>query len=157
VSHKGIRLLIEDTAKSLGDDIQFTYARESDANLVRDKRYPFIALDPLNIIPSYTVNNVSNFQKTFRCAMAFVQIDQPGSTQEEYSKKLDEMDTYVDNFLNRLNTYAFSRQITSDDIVITNITQEPFIKNKYADGGTGWMLFFNVQVTDQFNYCGLNC
>lgn len=156
MSHKGIRLLIEDTAKSLGDDIQFTYARTSDFNVMYDKRYPFITLDPLTSVPVYADNNVSNFMKTWIASMAFYQLDQEGSTQQDYAKILDEMDSYVDNFLNKLNFYSESQQITSDAIIITNMGQTPFIKAT-ADILTGYILTLQLQVNDQFNYCGLGC
>lgn len=156
VSHKGIRLLIQDSALSLADDMQFTYARTSDFNVMRDKRYPFITLDPLSSVPVYTDNNVSNFMKTWQVEMAFYQLDNLASIQEEYALILDEMDGYVDNFINKLNFYSESQQITSNEIVITNIVQTPFIKAT-ADILTGYLLSFRVQVNDQFNYCGLGC
>lgn len=156
VSHKGIRLLIEDTAKSLGDDIQFTYARTSDFNLMRDKRYPFITLDPLPSTPAYNADNVSNYMKTWAVSMAFYQLDNEGSTQEDYAKILDEMDGYVDNFLNKLNFYSFNGPINSDELIIININQSPFVKAT-ADILTGYILTFQLRVNDQFNYCGLEC
>lgn len=152
MSHKGIRLLIQDTAKSLGDDIQFTYARTSDFNVMRDKRYPFITLDPLTAAPAYTNNNVSNYMKIWSAQMAFYQLDREASTQDEYSKIMDEMDGYVDNFINKLNFYS----LKSDEIVITGMNQTPFIKAT-ADILTGYILTFQMQVSDQFNYCGLGC
>lgn len=156
VSHKGIRLLIEDTAKSLGDDVHFTYARTSDFNVMRDKRYPFIVLDPLRAAPAYTDNNVSNFMKTWAVNMAFYQLDSEGSTQHEYAKILDEMDGYVDNFLNKLNFYSLNTRIDSSEIILTGLSQDPFIKAT-ADILTGYILTFQMQITDQFNYCGLDC
>lgn len=156
MSHKGIRLLIQDAAQSLGDDIQFTYARSSDFNVMRDKRYPFITLDPLSSVPVYADNNVSNYMKTWQAQMAFYQLDQEASSQEQYALILDEMDGYVDNFINKLNFYSDSQTINSNQIVITNITQTPFIKAT-ADILTGYILAFRLQVNDQFNYCGLGC
>lgn len=156
MSHKGIRLLIQDAAQSLGDDIQFTYARPSDFNVMRDKRYPFITLDPLSSVPVYADNNVSNYMKTWQAQMAFYQLDQEASSQEQYALILDEMDGYVDNFINKLNFYSESQTINSNQIVITNIVQTPFIKAT-ADILTGYILAFRLQVNDQFNYCGLGC
>lgn len=156
MSHKGIRSLIEDVSKSLGNDIQFTYARTSDFNLIRDKRYPFISLDPITAAASYTVNNVSNYMKTWTCSMAFYQIDKEASDQDEYKLILDFTDDLVDRFINKLNSYAFGSCINSDDIIITGISQTPFVKAT-ADILTGHLLTFQVQVTDQFNYCGLDC
>lgn len=151
MSHKGIRLLIEDVAKSLGDDIQFTYARTSDFNILRDKRYPFITLDPLTSAAGYAVEDVQNYSKTWACTMAFYELDKAASTQEEYSKILDSTDVLVDSFINKMNFYS----LKADSIVITNISQNPFIK-AMADILTGHILTFNVQVLDTFNYCGLD-
>ncbi len=156
MSHKGIRSLIEDVSKSLGNDIQFTYARTSDFNKIRDKRYPFITLDPSSSTPVFAVNNTSNYVKSWACNMAFYMLDKEESIESEYAEILDATDTLVDKFINKLNTYAFNQCITSDDVVITGATQTPFIKAT-ADILTGHLLTFNLQVTDQFNYCGLGC
>lgn len=151
MSHKGIRLLIKDVAQSLGDDIQFTYARPSDFNVMRDKRYPFISMDLLSSSPAYAVDNVQNYTKTWTVQMAFYQLDNESSTQDEYSQILDFTDDLVDNFINKLNFYS----LKSDQILITNIGQTGFVK-VMADILTGHILTFNIQAMDDFNYCGLN-
>lgn len=151
MSHKGIRLLIEDVAKSLGDDIQFSYARPSDFNILRDKRYPFISLDLLTSAPTYAVDDVRNYSKTWSAALAFYQLDDVASTQEQYSKILDFTDELVDKFINKLNFYTLS----SDVILITGITQTPFVK-AMSDCLTGHILTFSIQELDNFNYCGLD-
>jgi hypothetical protein len=153
VSHKGIRLLIQDVAQKLGDDIQFTYARTSDFNLTAsNERYPAIVLDPLSSIPEYVDNNVSNYMKRWVCSMAFYDKDQSDSVPAQYQEILDKMDDYVDKFVTILNFYS----LNSDTIVVTSMNQQPFIK---ATAGilTGYILTFQIQQTDQFNYCGLDC
>lgn len=155
MSHKGVRTLIEDVAKQLGDDIQFTYARTSDFNNLRDKRYPFIALDPLSAVPLFAVDNVRNYVKRWSVQMAFYQLDNESSDQTQYAKILDEMDSYVDNFVNQLNLYAFERPDT-DEVLVTSISQAPFIKAT-ADILTGYVLTFTIETPDNFNYCGLDC
>lgn len=148
MSHKCIRLLIEDTAKSLADDIQYTYARTSDFNQIRDKKYPFITLDPLRSIPQYTVDGTLNYMKEWGCNMAFYQLDKAGSTGDEYALILDEMDSYVDKFINRLNFYSSQ----SEGITIQSINQEPFIKAT-SDILTGYLLTFTILAADTFDYC----
>lgn len=155
MSHKGIRLLLEDTAKSLGDDIQFDYGRTSDFNLLRDKRYPFISVSPLNSTASYAVNNTHNYSKTYQVQIAFYQLDREDSAQEQYALILDEMNELADNFVNKLNFYI-NNCLDSDDLIITGINQQPFIKAT-ADILTGYIMTFSAQVTDNFNYCGLGC
>jgi len=156
VSHKGIRLLLEDTAKSLGDDIQFDYGRTSDFNQLRNKQYPFISVSPLNASASYAVNNTFNYSKTYQVQMAFYQLDREDSDQSSYALILDQMNELADNFVNKLNYYIERCQIDSDDIIITNVSQQPFIKAT-ADILTGYIMTLSIQVSDNFNYCGLGC
>lgn len=155
MSHKGIRLLLEDTAKSLGDDIQFDYGRTSDFNQLRDKKYPFISVSPLTASASYAVNNVSNYSKTYQVQIAFYQLDREDSGQDKYALILDEMNELADKFVNKLNFYIYNC-LDSDDLIITNVNQQPFIKAT-ADILTGYIMTFSVQVSDNFNYCGLGC
>lgn len=153
MSHKSVRLLIESTAKSLADDIQFTYARTSDFNMMRDKKYPFITLDPLNATPQFTDNGVT-FIKAWSCNMAFYQLDKEGSTQDEYALILDEMSLYVDKFINKLNLYSSQ----ADTILIQTVTQTAFIKAT-ADILTGYIISFSLLAQDDFDYCAddLDC
>jgi len=156
VSHKGIRLLLEDTVKSLADNIQFDYGRTSDFNMLRDKKYPFISCTPFNTSASYTVNNVSNFSKVYQVQLAFYQLDKAESSQDEYVLILDEMNALADNYVNKLNAFAETRCLNSDDILITGISQQPFIKAT-ADILTGYIMNFSITVTDNFDYCGIGC
>jgi hypothetical protein len=156
VSHKGIRLLLEDTARSLGDDIQFDYGRTSDFNQLRDKRYPFISSGLFTAQPSFAVNNVTNYSKLWRGEVTFYNLDKEDSGQDQYALILDEMDDLLDRFVNKLNTYSYNTCITSDDIVITFGQQTAFIKAT-ADILTGWIIPIEIRVTDDFNYCGLGC
>ena len=151
MSHKGIRLLIENTAKGLGDDIQFTYGRDSDFDVMRDKRYPFIVLGLITSTASYTVNNTSNFVKNWNISMAFYELDTVGSSQEEYSLILDDTDKLVDTFIQRLNFFS-----ENDTIVITTVNSTPFVKS-LADVLTGHLLTFQIQAPDDWNYCENGC
>lgn len=155
MSHKGIRLLLEDTAKSLGDDIQFDYGRTSDFDQLRDKRYPFISISPLNATASYAVNNTSNYSKTYQVQSAFYQLDSEDSGQDQYAIILDEMNALADNFINKLNFYI-DNCLSSDELILTGMSQQPFIKVT-ADILTGYYMTFSIQVTDNFDYCGLGC
>jgi len=149
-------MLIEDTAKSLGDNIQFDYGRKSDFNVLRDKKYPFISCDPLTASASYSVNNVTNYLKTYQVSIAFYQLDKAESDQTQYACILDEMNELADNFINKLNFEATTLCLNSDSIIITGMNQQPFIKAT-ADILTGYILNFSVQVTDDFNYCAVVC
>lgn len=155
MSHKGVRTLIEDVATSLGDDMQYTYARTSDFNNLRDKRYPFISTDPLSSVPVFAVDNIRNYVKRWSVAMAFYQIDRESSDQTQYAKILDEMDEYVDQFINKLNLWAV-KQDSINEVILTGFSQQPFIKAT-ADVLTGYTLTFIIEVPDTFDYCGIDC
>lgn len=156
MSHKGLRLLIQDAAKSLGDDILFSYGRTSDFNQIRELNPVSINLDLLSASPTFANNNVSNYTKTWQVAVSFYMFDEMASTQEQYALILDNLDDLVDKFVNKLNTYSFQTNIDSDDILLSGFSQTPFIKALDAVL-TGFTLTFSLQVSDQFNYCGLAC
>lgn len=152
MSHKSIRLLIQDTAKSLADNIQFNYARTSDFNVIRDKKYPFINCDPISAVPQFATDGVLNYMKAWSVSMAFYQLDKEGSTGDEYALILDEMDLYVDQFINKLNRFSYD----SDKILIQSVNQQPFIKAT-ADILTGYLLTFTIFAQDDFEYCEIDC
>lgn len=152
--HEAIREFIRLTAESLSDDLQFFYAKTSDFNQLTDVNSPSIVLDPLSAVPQYTDNGVTNYMKAWSCNMAFYKFDREGSTPEQYAKLLDETDSLVDKFINKINFYSYK----SDSIVIQNINQSPFIKAT-SKIMTGHILTFTLLAQDDFDYCAddLNC
>lgn len=153
MSHRSVRLLIESTAKSLADDIQFTYATNSDFNQLRDKKYPFISLALLTATPQFTDTGVT-FIKQWNCQMAFYQLDIKGSSPERKALILDEMGLLVDKFINKLNLYSSQ----ADTIVLSGISQQAFVE-AMADILTGHLLSFNLLAQEDFDYCAddLDC
>jgi hypothetical protein len=152
VSHKGLRTLLQDTAQSLGDDILVVYGRETDFNQMRDKRFKAVNIAPITAGAEFAVDGVLNYSKTWNVSIAFYDLDKEASLQAEYSKILDDMDVLVDSFITKLNFYTQQ----SDGILISSITQTPFIK-ALADILTGYIVTFSVQLTDDFNYCLGDC
>lgn len=150
--HESIRMLIQDTAKSLADYVDFHYARTSDFNQVREKKSFSVVLDPMVASPAYTVDNHTNYVKTWSIEMAFYKVDESASTPDEYAKILDEVDTFVDNFINKLNFYSTQ----ASEITLSRMRQEPFIKVT-AHILTGYILTFQMEVIDNFEYCEIEC
>lgn len=159
MSHKAVRTLIEDTVKSLQDNIQYFYGRASDFNQI-DKNIISVALDPLTANSTFSNNNVQDYSKTWAVQMAFWKLDTEDSIETAYQLILDETDNLVDRFLNKLNNYAIESELTYDLngelIVITGISHLPFIKAT-ASVLTGWTVTFNIQVPDTFDYCANDC
>lgn len=152
MSHKGLRTLLQDTAQSLGDNILVVYGKDTDFNQMRDKRFKAINISPLVAGAEFAVDGVTNYSKTWNVRIAFYDLDKEASLQAEYSKILDDIDVIVDGFITKLNFYTQQ----SDGILISSITQTPFIK-ALADILTGYIVTFSVQLTDDFNYCLDDC
>lgn len=146
MSHKAIRTLLEETALSLADDIQFSYGTETDFNQSEKKGSILINVAPLVSVPTYTVNGVFNYQKQWNVEMVFYKVD--NSQEIEYTQILDELDELVDRFTNNLNSF----QEKSDQIVIQAMNQTPFIKAT-AEILSGWLLTFQILAMDDFDYC----
>lgn len=148
MSHKSIRKLIEDTAKSLVDDLQYSYGNDTDFNQDRKKSPVMINVAPLVSVPSYTVNGVQNYMKRWDVQMIFCKFDKEASSREDYSKILDDTDVFVDQFINQLNFFSAK----SAEITLTFGNQQPFVKAQ-ADILTGWLLTFSILAMDSFEYC----
>ncbi len=146
MSHKGIRLLIENTALKIADDIQFSYATETDFNQSKKEGQILVNLAPLTSTPSYRVNGVSNYMKQWSVEMVFYKSD--NSSALEYQVILDELDTIVDQFINQLNFFS----LKAEEITITFGSQTPFVKAT-SDILTGWLLTFQILTNDDYNYC----
>lgn len=146
MSHKSVRLLIENTVKSLQDNIQYSYGEETDFNQDKKKHAVMVNTAPLIANAVYSVNGVSNYSKSWQVQMVFVKFDTENNIH--YSKILDETDALVDRFLNKLNYFME----TSDGILLSAINQQAVIK-VLADTLTGHTLTFTLQTSDTFNYC----
>ena len=149
MSHKGIRLLLEKTAESIADDIQFSYATETDFNQGKKTGSILVNVSPLVSVPAYRVNGTSNYMKQWNIEMAFYKPD--NSNALEYKTILDDLDTIVDQFINQLN---FKSQ-KADEITLSAFNQTPFIKAT-SDILTGWLLTFQILANDDYDYC-LDC
>lgn len=146
MSHKSIRLLLEQTANKLADDVQCTYATETDFNQSLKEGTILINIAPLVAVPSYTVNGVFNYSKAWTTDIAFFKVD--NSREIAYQKILDDVDVLVDQYIHSLNFF----QSKSDTIIITFGTQQSFIKAT-ADILTGWILPVTITPTDDTDYC----
>lgn len=150
--HESIRRLIEDTVKALTDNADFIYAGENELAVQRNKKDFTVRLDPLRATFSYADNNVSNFSKAWPIAMAFYRFDKQAALPNESAKLLDEVDSFIDDFVNKLNFYSSQ----SEYITITAGSQDPFIKYG-TEYWTGYTLIMTITVMDGFDYCEINC
>jgi hypothetical protein len=139
--------MIENAARSLQDDIQYSYGTDSDFNQDQKRAFLYINTTPLVPTPSYRNNGVANYVKSWQTEIAFFKLDREDSSPEDYAKILDTTDDLIDKFVNKLNQ--------SEGIVLTFGAQQPFIK-ALADILTGHILTITILAEDSFDYC-LDC
>lgn len=140
--HHTLRIAIEKAARSIQDDIQYSFGRDSDLNQDGIAKFLIVNVNPPIANASFAVDAVTNYSKSWSIAMAFGMMD----TDEDryYETILDKTDAHIDRFINNLNLV--------DTIVLSSINQTPFIKG-YANVLTGHILTFTATVTDDFDYC----
>lgn len=154
MSHKSVRLLLEDVAKSLADKMQFGYGRRSEFNLIENKRYPYIWLLPMTATRR---NNNGTVTKLWNIAILFLDADQAANDAPQTTKIHDEMDVVLDRFIHNLDHWDYIESIGIyqhfvGTTTITSQVQQPFYKDD-SDINSGWLLTFQLEASDDFSYC----
>lgn len=142
MSHKSLRTLIENTVKSIHDDVQYSYGEETDFNQTRKKGVIMVNMSPLVANSVFADNNVLNYSKAWNIQMAVYKRDRQDNVN--YGEILDVTDDFIDRFVNKLNL--------TETLTISGINQTPFIK-ALADILTGHLLTMTVTLNDSFEYC----
>lgn len=142
MSHKSLRTIIENTVKSIHDDVFFYYGEESDFNQAKKNNWLMVNLAPMTAAASFADNNVLNYSKSWAIAMVFYKFDTQANLK--YGEILDITDDLVDRFVNKLNL--------TETLTITNMNQQAFIKAE-ADILTGHLLSMTITLTDDWDYC----
>lgn len=152
MSHQSVRLLLQDVAKSLADNIQFGYGRHSEFNMLQGVSYPWRWLLPMTAQPFFAVNDVEHYQKLWNIAMLFFDKDEFDAAAGPSNDILDVQDAGVDAFIQRLNDWSMKLEDTVGAVTLRGFNQQPFYKD---DAGihTGWLLTFQMIVPDDFEYC----
>ena len=154
MSHKSIRILIEDTLRSIDDSVMFAYARASDFNAIGKKEAKRVQLDPLKESLEYT-DGAMNLTKTFQVGMVFYKLEPSTAGAEiETMLILDEMDLLSDKFINKLNLFLIGQEVSVADVEIKSIRKEPVIKVT-TDFATGYVVQFDLVTPDDFDYCSI--
>src|SRR5687767_6557816 len=110
MSHQSVRLLLEDVAKSLADNIHFDAGRETEFNNLKTKEDRYIWLLPMTASPTFSENGTR--YKTWNIALLFMQKDTFDASAKETTKIHDTQDVLVDTFLRRLDDWAMTAQDT---------------------------------------------
>ena len=157
MSHKSVREFIRDRVIAIRDDLKFGYGRSTDFNQIKDKKYPWVWLDPLQS----TINLIEDggFTETYSLNLIFYRYDKPDSKEDEYKLILDQTDDIVQAFIRYLHNdmvddTSSSVVFTTHNTAISNVNKTPVIKVT-ADCLTGWVLTFDLTVPDKFDYCSI--
>jgi hypothetical protein len=144
-----VRLLLEDVAKSLADNICFSFGRESEFNNLKTKESRYIWLLPL--IANFPINDTTR-TKTWIVSLLFMEVDRFDASNKETGVIHDELDVLVDKFIRRLDDWSQTQNDTVGAITLSTVRQDAFFKEQ-AGIVSGWKVDFTMQVPDGFNYC----
>jgi len=152
---KLVREFIRDTVSEVSDKLSFSYARESDFNAIRNKKFPAVLLKPLN----YTID-VQDWGRVlnYDCGLLFYDLDAKGDDEKITQKILEKIDPLVQQFLIKLNRNSLTviddpeEDVTSEKIVISDIRAQERIKFT-SDIVTGWEVTFTMSVPDTMDVC----
>lgn len=142
MSHKALRLLVENTVKSLHDSIQYSYGEETTFNQSEKKDFILVNVTLMPSTGVFSVDNVANMSKTWTISLSWYKYDTEDSI--DYYKIHDELDPLCDRFIGLLNQ--------QNNLVILSFNQQPFVK-ALADILTGYLQTVTVRLNDDFDYC----
>ena len=149
MSHHSVRLLLEDVAKSLADNISFSGGRESEFNNLKTKESRYIWLLPMTA--NFPISDTTR-TKTWNIALLFMDVDRFDASNKETNIIHDELDVVVDKFIHRLDDWSQTQNDTVGAITLSGVRQSPFFKDQ-AGVVSGWRVDFTMQVPDDFTYC----
>jgi hypothetical protein len=120
--------------------------------MIVNKRYPYIWLLPLSASRQFRGDNNPTKTKTWNVALVFLDLDEADANEKQSEVILDRMDVYVDKYLMALDEWYQRSTDIIGAMTLANDSQSPFYKDD-ADGNTGWLLTFTMEVSDNFEYC----
>lgn len=150
MSHQSVRFLLRDVSNSLADNIEFRGGRESEFNNLQSKATQYRWLLPLTAISSPF--SATSRTKTWSVMMLFMSQDDFDATADQTNDIHDKTDIAVDQFMRRLDDWSQTSRDVVGQVTITGFSQTPFYKDQ-AGVYSGWLVRFQLQVSDDFEYC----
>lgn len=152
--HEQVELFLSTIVKSVRDDIDYAYARQSDFNSIPDKSIVCCTLDPLN----HLENPNTNFTTDYPVNMFFYMQDDKDGTEAEWQERLNKTAEIVEIFTRKLNR-AIEDEDQTEGIRTDNTSMSPVQVSAairvLADCFTGWTVSFTLTIPDTFNYCAV--
>lgn len=156
MTHESVITLLEDTAKVLGDSVQFGYGALEDFNTISNKTFPFVWVYPLKgefVKQGTSVGSIVEFDVDIN----FVVLDSVTGNDYETAKAWDEAFQLMEKYIHKLDQFILAydpKEPSSDSIELDRLR---FESGRKATGDvlSGWKLTFLLRVPTQFEYCSI--
>jgi hypothetical protein len=156
MTHASVVTLLEDVAKSLGDNVRFGYGALEDFNSLSNKIYPFVWLYPLK--GSFQSNDSGPISVIeWDIQLNFLDLDSVKGAEIETAETWDKGHNLMEQFVHKLNQFILgdyddTETITSNSVSISGLTFEAGRKAT-GDALSGWTLNFKMETPTEFDYC----
>ncbi|HET6224652.1 MAG TPA: hypothetical protein VFF27_00140 [Bacteroidia bacterium] len=144
--------LLNSIAEGLDFDVEFNHGRASDINIFSDQNKSTLIWSSLFRSTGTFPNQTNRLFRTYRVELGFYQADAIASTNDQTREILETCDLIMTNYLLALNTTVADIEGISDDIELTGLSFDPFVKIT-SHILTGHVATFNITLPDDFKYC----
>jgi hypothetical protein len=150
--YKSLYNLLKEVADDLPFDNEFNHGRGSDLNIFADNnKSTLIWMSPLRASGSFP-NQTNRLFRNYTVELFFYNQDDISGSNDDTRAILELTDKLATKYILDLNQKVLDDDNISDDVTITNISEEAVIKvNKQIL--TGQLLTFNILLPDDFDYC----
>jgi hypothetical protein len=150
--YKSLYNLLKEVADDLPLDNEFNHGRGSDLNIFADNnKSTLIWMSPLRASGSFP-NQTNRLFRNYTVELFFYNQDDISGSNDDTRAILELTDKLATKYILDLNQKVLDDDNISDDVTITNISEEAVIKvNKQIL--TGQLLTFNILLPDDFDYC----
>jgi hypothetical protein len=144
--------LLNSIASGLAYDVEFQHGRASDINIFSDRNKSTLIWSSLFRSTGTFPNQSNRLFRTYRVELGFYQGDKMESTNDQTREILEICDKIMYDYILTLNTTLPTLDGITDDIEITNLSFDPFVKIT-THILTGHVASFNITLPDDFKYC----
>jgi len=105
VTHESVITLLDDTAKSLGDSVQFGYGALEDFNTIPNKTFPYVWVFPMKGEFAKQGQNVGSIVE-FDIEVNFIVLDSVTGNDYETAKAWDDAFQLMEKFAHKLDQFV---------------------------------------------------
>lgn len=155
MTHESVVTLLEDVAKSVGDN-QFGYGAFEDFNSIQNKSFPFIWLYPLEGEFVGTDSKLSS-SIDFDVKINVLVLDSVTGAEFETAQAWDKGFQVMEAFIHKLDEFLLDSETGDINSDLVHLDRVRFKAGRKATGDamTGWELTFTMTVPTQFEYCSI--